>query len=335
MGIFIANIVMLGVWSFLFRKRLDPRQNGSLLFIVIISMQMIAVVACTPLTNDALNYELYASWHSYGNAEPGWKYFSEAMWAIYPDGKSLVLGTNAIITFAFGRYVWRNSRNMAWSYFIYICIGIWGMTFYILRQTIALAILLFAYEFVKKQKLLPFLLLVALASLFHQTALAFLLLYPVSLFNRGFVYHAIAVVSCFIVFVFGADIITFLLSVFRNGELYTISDFSGFSYFLMLAGFLVFASLANRRPEEPLAFHSVEIGVVLQTLSFYLSNFVRLVQYFAIHLTSLVPNAFIAIENTNLRLLLQVLMMAFMLFFYFIVQDCAYPDGSSNWYFEW
>ncbi len=53
-----------------------------------------------------------------------------------------------------------------------------SMYFSALRQVVAMGITLFAYDFIKKKKPLLFLVLVVLASLFHVTALVFLIAYP-------------------------------------------------------------------------------------------------------------------------------------------------------------
>lgn len=335
MSVFIGNLALLGIWGLLFHGQLDPRNGGSKLLVVVISAQLFLFVAMSPLVSDALNYETYARSHTYGNAEIGWVYFSELVWALYPEGKSLVLATNLVISIAFGMYVWRNSRNIVFSYFIYICLGLWGITFFILRQTIAMAILLFAFEFLKRKSLVPFLVCTFAASLFHQTALIFLLLYPISLLERNKRYYIIGVGVCLVEFAFGPQIVNWLLSVFRNGEVYAITEVAGLGYFAMLVGFATFACLADRDPKDSLAYRAVEVSVVLQVVAFYLSIFVRAVQYFSIHLSTMLPSALLSIGNTRVRFLLQMALVVFFVIDYVVIQNCAYPEGPSSWYMDW
>lgn len=77
-------------------------------------------------------------------------------------------------------FIKKHSLSPAFSLFFYLCIG--GLTdhTYILRQSFAFAILLFAFTFVVEKKPLRFLILVALAAWFHRTALSFVLIYPLS-----------------------------------------------------------------------------------------------------------------------------------------------------------
>lgn len=77
-------------------------------------------------------------------------------------------------------FVRRYSIDPVFSIYFFLCIG--GLTdhTYILRQSFAFAILLFALPFAIERKPFRFLLLVALAFLFHRTALSFLLIYPLS-----------------------------------------------------------------------------------------------------------------------------------------------------------
>lgn len=77
-------------------------------------------------------------------------------------------------------FVRKYSTDPVFSIYFFLCIG--GLTdhTYILRQSFAFVILLFALPYAIDRKLFRFLLLVALASLFHRTALSFLLIYPLS-----------------------------------------------------------------------------------------------------------------------------------------------------------
>lgn len=77
-------------------------------------------------------------------------------------------------------FIRKYSADPVFSIYFFLCIG--GLTdhTYILRQSFAFAILLFAVPFIVERKPLRFLLLVILAASFHRTALSFILIYLLS-----------------------------------------------------------------------------------------------------------------------------------------------------------
>lgn len=64
------------------------------------------------------------------------------------------------------------------SFILFLGLGYFGMSFYLLRQVVAMSLTLLSYQFLVKRNFKAFVLVVLLASCFHQTALIFLLAYP-------------------------------------------------------------------------------------------------------------------------------------------------------------
>lgn len=71
------------------------------------------------------------------------------------------------------------SANVYLSFLVTVSLGLFGFWLSGLRQTIAMAILMFTYKYMKNKKPLKFLLLVVLAALFHSSALVFIIAYPI------------------------------------------------------------------------------------------------------------------------------------------------------------
>gem|GEM_PF-2042216 len=80
--------------------------------------------------------------------------------------------------FSVYRLIQRYSKNPALSYIVVISLGLLNFSLSALRQTIAISIICFSYEFLKNKKIVKFLLIVVLAALFHRTVLIFALAYP-------------------------------------------------------------------------------------------------------------------------------------------------------------
>ena len=100
-------------------------------------------------------------------------------------------------------FINRHSCDAFFSSILYICF-IYFLSFNILRQLIACAIYLLAFEFLTEKKPLKYALLVALAASFHTSAIFLLFLYPVincrlSLAKKAFITATISIFSyiCF------------------------------------------------------------------------------------------------------------------------------------------
>ncbi len=74
----------------------------------------------------------------------------------------------------------KESRDPVLSVFLFISLRFLYFMMSGLRQGIAIFLCVIAYRFIKQRKLIPFVLLVLLASQFHMTAILFLIAYPLS-----------------------------------------------------------------------------------------------------------------------------------------------------------
>ena len=77
------------------------------------------------------------------------------------------------------RLVMYESVNPALSVVVFLVLGLYGFSLSGLRQTAAFGILLFTYPCLKDKKIFRFIVIIIAASLFHSTALIFLLAYPI------------------------------------------------------------------------------------------------------------------------------------------------------------
>ena len=82
-----------------------------------------------------------------------------------------------LFTVSICRFIAKNSADAILSAVMFVTLGLYSFMVQGLRQAIAMSILLFAIEFCKKRKFIPFLMLVLFATLYHKTAIVFVFLY--------------------------------------------------------------------------------------------------------------------------------------------------------------
>lgn len=118
-------------------------------------------------------YDIHMSDYDFLSSEAGF-YFT--MWAfghVFKDGQAAIIISSILITVATCFFIYRNSKDVPLSLTIYLCLGLFTFNLNGMRQAMAMSICLFAYEFAKNKKLIPFVLTVLLAMLYHKTAMCF------------------------------------------------------------------------------------------------------------------------------------------------------------------
>lgn len=118
-------------------------------------------------------YDQNLSDYDFLSSEAGF-YFT--MWAfghMFKDGQMAIVISSTLITVATCFFIYRNSKDVPLSLTIYVCLGLFTFNMCGMRQAMAMSVCLFAYEFAKNKNLIPFVLTVLLAMLYHKTAMCF------------------------------------------------------------------------------------------------------------------------------------------------------------------
>ena len=99
---------------------------------------------------------------------------------VFANPQWVFIFSGALFTWSVCRFLYKNCENLLLGITMFICLGLYTFMVQGLRQAIAMSICLFAIEFCKKRSLwgfFGFLLLVILATQYHQTAIVFLPVY--------------------------------------------------------------------------------------------------------------------------------------------------------------
>ena len=126
-------------------------------------------------------------WQTVWNAfirykEPGIRLLSKITRDISDSGTGLIILSSLITVGVYCLMIYRHSTMYLVSMLIFLFLGDWAGSFNGVRQYLAAAVLFAGHRFILKRKLIPYLLVVFLASLFHRTALVMII--PFFLFTR-------------------------------------------------------------------------------------------------------------------------------------------------------
>ena len=123
------------------------------------------------------NFDVY-SWLRL-KYEPGFSLIVMLLASFFKNPTTLfALGSGIITFFTFGA-IYKQSKKPLFSILIFFLGGAFLLSMNGMRSYMALAIVLYAVQFIEQRKLLPFIFFIALASLIHTSALPFIILYPV------------------------------------------------------------------------------------------------------------------------------------------------------------
>lgn len=199
------------------------RAKATIKFFFILLFVLLALRA-PEIGRDLSNYRYYFNlyggieWNELGSFSTEWGFIAlNKAVAAFTDNFQWLLTVCALLTvYPIARVYKDEIEDPVWTIALFICMSTFIMLFSGLRQAIAMALGMLAFQFVKRRKLLLFLLIVVTATLFHRSAFVLVALYPL--------YHAkitkkwlFAVIPCLVaVFVYNKQIFGFL-TVFIEG----------------------------------------------------------------------------------------------------------------------
>lgn len=222
--------------------------------------------------------------------EPGFVIIMKLLGYVFEDWRGFVFTMGVVNLVPFMYLVWKWSDNPGMSLVLFLAM-LYTAAEYLYRQWLALLILMIACRFVTERKPIHFLATVALAALFHRTALVFAVVYV--LYNVKFtILMMLASAAVSVVLMLTGDLWIWLANFVARTEL-TAGNNGGLTMMVFLwlcAGIIyVFSRHRLKDPWFRLNFVMLMIAVVTQPICFTFSLWSRIVLYFRVSLVFLLP----------------------------------------------
>lgn len=271
--------------------------------------------------------------------EKGYLIFNQLISYISIHERWFIFITSITIMSMISYFILKQSKMIWLSYFLFITLGYYFMTFNTLRQCIAMGILLCSLKKIEERKFFYFLSYYFIAILFHYTSCLFILLYfiyPVSI-NRKFIVTTF--ISSVLVVLFSKKVVLFLINKIPKYRFYIDIIHSGEGlklYFLYLFLFFVLYIFGkNTLKKQKILYQMFAIALVLQGLSFYFSVAARLTNYFSISLIILIPNIIFIQKDKRMRAIYLLFLYLFsMTYFIFLLRMDLTDSWPFLFYFE-
>lgn len=306
MGVYVFMAIMPVIVS-LFFKKLDSNKRQKKIYCVICGIILILLLGMRSRyigSTDTVNYYNMmknairsTSWKSYyvkDFVEKGFQFFLWTLSRVFKDPQWIIAISSAIYTTCILVFIYRHSKNVCLSLTMYICLGLMTFNMQGMRQAIAIGICLLAYDFAKKKKLIPFVVMVFLAYCFHQTAIVFLVVYMLT-FIKLKPLHIMTVIAGIIIAILLSDRLISSANELFGKNYYGAIDSGGFVATAIYVLIIIFSIYVAKRPisdnMDSMMFMMLIVGFVCY-IERYIGALVaeRISFYFAASQMILLPN---------------------------------------------
>lgn len=236
-----------------------------------------------------------------------------------------------------GFIIYKYSTDIILSYIVYFCFGLYIMSFSGIRQSTAFAITFFSVHFLLNKENIKFILTVLLAASIHNSALIFLLAFP--LYNMRFTSanSRIAIIGVFFLLPFLSAIINTVVPFVFGSRYNNYQDTGGAITLFLLYVIIYILSLKIliENQKDNLIRGLIVMAVACQSLGSIGSGAItRIGFYFTIFFTLLFPEL-VNVYSTNKNKSIMTFFMSLLLFvFFYWTNKDGYLDVIP-YYFFW
>ena len=202
------------------------------------------------------------------------------------DYQFFITSVSIFVTICFGRMIYQYSPNPLASILLHFGLLFFTFHFSALKQSIAMAFLMLAFEYIVKGKPVRFVVTALVASWFHFPSIVFLPAYWIAKLKIGRSYLLFLAGLLSIVYIFRNDIINFMFDMYRGED--SNVDLSNVQFFrtkAIIMALIVIVAVLLRKPQRDDHVYSILLGymglaIVFQTFCGYNNIFERLADYY-------------------------------------------------------
>ncbi|MCF6182105.1 EpsG family protein [Lutibacter sp.] len=258
-------------------------------------------------------YNTAIEYYKTGNSlirDPGYAFFQKTVQLISKDFQFFLFVIAIIFFSAFGTFVYRNTKRLKDVILAFLIYSVLFYSFFSYtgqRQTIATALILVSYEFIKKKKILPFLFLVLIASTIHKSALIFIPFYFINQIKKTKNFYRIVLLLFPIIMVYSNNLANFFI-ILGGYELY--NQYEGAGSYTFTTIFLVISVVALLRskiilkhnPNAQHYYNAFAIALLFLPLTWFNPSAMRVVQYFSIFMVLFIPEIIHSFNHISVKI---------------------------------
>lgn len=348
MPVFKLNFFLIFFWALLCYFLHVKEKKKNLVFLGIIFIQFTFLAWQRDFYVGKDTYQYFTAGFNYfskqnfvgiflGGWEPGYNLWNWIVFKLGGNFHTFLLLTGGFIYYSFLRFTYRYSSNVYISVLIYVAFSFFSGSLHILRQYMALSIIFFSYDYILKRRLISFVSLVIIASLFHSSAIFFIPTYFIVTKIRkiqNLPSICVFILSFLIAIFIGKLLISLFLFSDKFGERYLDdgSEGSGYNMLLLMSAFMGFGLLVKPKYMNfnvKMFYLIYFMAVCLQPFATIISMVSRGILYWSGSITIFLPMVISQIKSKNIRLLAYSLILAFLIIYFLKITNAN--EGIDAW----
>ena len=313
MTVYTWLVVLLIAAAFL----LNGNQKHSKKFILVAFILLFAVMGLRDVYstgNDAsgtfgsypniFNYAGKTAWGSLSgrgenNFNIGFTYLTKALYIITNGNYQLYVSLISLfVMISYMRFIDRYSPAPIQSILCFMGLLYYSMLFDVLKQALAMAILLYAFDAIIEKRPIRFIIFTAIAALLHFPALVFLPAYWIGQMKIGRKYIALLAALLVLTFIFRDQLLNIMLNAYSGGE--SSATLAGVRFLrnkvLLMIAITALAVIIKPPSSEDSVYNALlmfaGVAIIFQTFCGYNNTFERLADYYFHTSIILIPMIF-------------------------------------------
>ena len=342
MYFYLTNLALIIVWGFLLLKTrcgVRQKQLACILFSIAVIFQWVILSGFRDLSigSDTLAYQhIYVtdtalSWKDIfrrileeliifkkvgSGCEAGYLLLQKAVYSLGGSYRLFLVFVALFFHGMMGWHIYRNSKSPYISWMLYSVLFYSFFAFTGLRQTIAMAFVIFiGYEQIKKRKLVRFLLILLIGFMIHKSVIAFLPFYwlaDVRLTDaRIFIYYC----TIGILFIFRWQFWNILTKIVGYSSWVEYKS-TPLNFTILYLVVLTWAVIRRKKMEVCRETNALFLGAFLLPLVWFNPSAMRAVYYYSLFLLLAVPDIIISYKNDKNRMIYEMGTIFILLLFF-------------------
>jgi hypothetical protein len=331
--------------------------NAKKLYLVIVFFPLLILSALRSVNigNDTDTYHHIFNISTYTNFkdflemnvhrwEKGFLVFTKLISSISDNPQLLIAISSIISLFFVGRFIYLYSKKPSLSVFLFVTMRFYFFFMSNIRQSIALGLVLFGYDFIKKKRIIPFSIVILIAAQFHSTAIIFFFAYFIDNIKYSNKYFLGSVLITVLIFIGFDSFMRILLTVapdrylnYVNTSYYTdatnVANIANFATTLAVLFLSYMLRYYKNNDKSEISFYYLLISVCIGLLSIKFGMFSRIQHYFYIFSIVLIPNMMSKLNNKHTKLIVSfIIVICF--FLYHIIILALRPEWQNVYPYE-
>jgi hypothetical protein len=256
-------------------------------------------------------FQIVIDYYSYGiGKDPGFSVFEKLVSSATGEYQLFLMVIAILFFIALGNFIYQNTTRLTDIILAFVIYSVLFYSFFSItghRQTIATAAALYGFELIKRRRLIPFVVLILVASTIHKSVLLFIPFYFIAQISKPRLFFRSILILFPVIMVFRNSISTYLKFLGGYDE-YGVYEAAGTATFTTIFVLISIVALLrskiilqnNKKAQQ--YYNAFAIALLFIPLTWVNPSAMRVVQYFSIFMLLFIPEIIFSFRAISPRI---------------------------------